>query len=75
LVEKLRVPDTKVQEEIDARRSVDLEKAALGACQYWGQRSKRLFTLEFDRVRKSMSVIVKEVDGQRSNKLLVKVHS
>jgi hypothetical protein len=30
LVEKLRVPDTKVQEEIDARRSVDLEKAALG---------------------------------------------
>jgi Ca2+-transporting ATPase len=46
-----------------------------GACQYWGQRSKCLFTLEFDRVRKSMSVIVKEVDGQRSNKLLVKVHS
>ncbi|CAK9231707.1 unnamed protein product [Sphagnum troendelagicum] len=43
-----------------------------GACQYWGQRSKCLFTLEFDRVRKSMSVIVKEVDGQRSNKLLVK---
>jgi Ca2+-transporting ATPase len=72
LVEKLRVPDTKVQEEIDARRSVDLEKAALGACQYWGQRSKCLFTLEFDRVRKSMSVIVKEVDGQGSNKLLVK---
>lgn len=44
-----------------------------GACQYWGAGSQRLFTLEFDRLRKSMGVIVKELGNEAGNKLLVKV--
>lgn len=50
-----------------------LELQFAGACQYWGSKTERLFTLEFDRLRKSMSVIVKEQDSPTGNKLLVKV--
>jgi hypothetical protein len=50
-----------------------LELRFAGACQYWGSKTERLFTLEFDRLRKSMSVIVKEQDSPTGNKLLVKV--
>lgn len=43
----------------------------LGCCEWWTKRSKRIATLEFDRIRKSMSVIVREPTG--NNCLLVKV--
>jgi magnesium-transporting ATPase (P-type) len=41
------------------------------ACDLWAQERKRLAVLEFDRVRKSMGVIVRTIKG--GNKLLVKV--
>ncbi|KAL6616337.1 hypothetical protein ACP70R_038607 [Stipagrostis hirtigluma subsp. patula] len=42
----------------------------LRCCQWWNQNSCRVATLEFDRVRKSMGVIVKSNSGK--NSLLVK---
>jgi magnesium-transporting ATPase (P-type) len=43
----------------------------LGCCQWWNNAAKRVATLEFDRTRKSMGVIVKANSGK--NLLLVKV--
>ena len=42
-----------------------------GCCEWWTKRSKQVAMLEFDRIRKSMSVIVREPTGQ--NRLLAKV--
>ncbi|XP_038988991.1 calcium-transporting ATPase 1, endoplasmic reticulum-type-like [Phoenix dactylifera] len=42
----------------------------LKCCQWWNEVAQRIATLEFDRTRKSMSVIVKSKSG--SNSLLVK---
>ncbi|XP_010937744.2 calcium-transporting ATPase 4, endoplasmic reticulum-type [Elaeis guineensis] len=42
----------------------------LKCCQWWNEVAQRIATLEFDRIRKSMSVIVKSKSG--SNSLLVK---
>ncbi|KAF5812510.1 putative calcium-transporting ATPase [Helianthus annuus] len=39
-------------------------------CDWWTKRSKRVGIFELDRIRKSMSVIVREPDGH--NRLLVK---
>lgn len=44
----------------------------LECCQWWNEVAQRIATLEFDRTRKSMSVIVKS--KLRSNSLLVKVY-
>nr|BCQ84887.1 sarco/endoplasmic reticulum calcium ATPase [Symplocarpus renifolius] len=75
LVEKMGVPDEKARNRIrDAQLaaycSVDRSTVKLGCCEWWIKRSKRVATLEFDRIRKSMSVIVREPTGD--NRLLVK---
>ncbi|GMH17317.1 hypothetical protein Nepgr_019158 [Nepenthes gracilis] len=75
LVEKMGVPDSKVRNKIwDVQHITnfmsDCCPVKLGCCDWWTRRAKRLATLEFDRVRKSMSVIVREPTGH--NQLLVK---
>ncbi|PWA76491.1 calcium-transporting ATPase, endoplasmic reticulum-type [Artemisia annua] len=75
LVEKMGVPDakarTKIREsQIMANYLIDNNSVKLGCCEWWTKRSKRVGTLELDRVRKSMSVIVREPTGQ--NRMLVK---
>ncbi|XP_015947938.1 calcium-transporting ATPase, endoplasmic reticulum-type [Arachis duranensis] len=73
LVEKMGVPDTKSKNKITNSQNNMVESNStvkLGCCDWWNRRSKRVATLEFDRVRKSMSVIVREPDGE--NRLLVK---
>lgn len=75
LVEKMGVPDTKARNklremQVAANYLIDNTTVKLGCCDWWTKRSKRVATLEFDRVRKSMSVIVREPTGQ--NRLLVK---
>lgn len=44
-----------------------------GCSQLWNEKEHRIATLEFDRDRKSMGVIVDSISGKKS--LLVKVHS
>lgn len=44
-----------------------------GCSQLWNQMEPRIATLEFDRDRKSMSVIVNSLSGKKT--LLVKVYS
>ncbi|XP_022757582.1 calcium-transporting ATPase, endoplasmic reticulum-type-like [Durio zibethinus] len=75
LVEKMGVPDAKMRNKIRDSQLVgsyliDRSTVKLGCCEWWTKRSKRLATLEFDRVRKSMSIIVREPTGL--NRLLVK---
>ncbi|KDP28449.1 hypothetical protein JCGZ_14220 [Jatropha curcas] len=75
LVEKMGVPDVKAgnkirDAELVANYLIDSNTVKLGSCEWWTKRSKRIATLEFDRIRKSMSVIVREPNG--SNRLLVK---
>ncbi|KAJ8573085.1 hypothetical protein K7X08_009596 [Anisodus acutangulus] len=75
LVEKMGVPDSKARSKIRNAQIVssyliDRNTVKFGCCDWWMKRSKRVATLEFDRVRKSMGVIVREPNG--SNRLLVK---
>ncbi|KAK8942649.1 Calcium-transporting ATPase, endoplasmic reticulum-type [Platanthera zijinensis] len=75
LVEKMGTPDTKVRNRLNDSKftvghSIGQNTVRLGCCEWWTKRSKRIATLEFDRVRKSMSVIVRELSG--INRLLVK---
>ncbi|XP_020598282.1 calcium-transporting ATPase, endoplasmic reticulum-type isoform X1 [Phalaenopsis equestris] len=75
LVEKMGIPDTKARNrfydsKFVAEHSVGHNTVKLGCCEWWIKRSKRIASLEFDRIRKSMSVIVREPTG--ANRLLVK---
>lgn len=62
LVEKMGLPDGAV-------RTLDSTET-LGCCKWWNEKARRIATLEFDRSRKSMGVIVKSKSG--NNSLLVK---
>ncbi|PKA64413.1 Calcium-transporting ATPase, endoplasmic reticulum-type [Apostasia shenzhenica] len=75
LVEKMGIPDAKTNNRIResqfvAEYSTGHSSVKLGVCDWWRKRSKRIATLEFDQVRKSMSVIVRESTG--APRLLVK---
>lgn len=75
LVEKMGIPDAKARNrirdaQIAANCSIDRSNVKLGCCEWWKKRAKRIAMLEFDRIRKSMSVIVREPTG--NNRLLVK---
>ncbi|KAL6865413.1 hypothetical protein ACP4OV_016564 [Aristida adscensionis] len=62
LVEKMGLP---------GKNGLSLDASdTLGCCRWWNNVAKRIATLEFDRMRKSMGVIVKTSSG--SNALLVK---
>ncbi|RLN30943.1 calcium-transporting ATPase 4, endoplasmic reticulum-type-like [Panicum miliaceum] len=63
LVEKMGLPGGKNGLSLDPSDT-------LGCCKWWNNVSKRIATLEFDRMRKSMGVIVRTSSG--SNALLVK---
>jgi Ca2+-transporting ATPase len=71
LVEKIGLPDAAEQESLKANRSSSPAETVQAVNNYWGGKSKTLATLEFNRDRKSMSVITKPVD-QKTNQLLVK---
>ncbi|KAK6919938.1 Cation-transporting P-type ATPase, C-terminal [Dillenia turbinata] len=75
LVEKMGVPDVKAKNHIHdahlvSNYIIDRNTVNLGCCEWWMKRSKRVAILEFDPIRKSMSVIVREPSGR--NRLLVK---
>ncbi|XP_035843290.1 calcium-transporting ATPase, endoplasmic reticulum-type-like isoform X2 [Helianthus annuus] len=75
MVEKMGVPDDKARKKIRglqimANYLIDNNSVKLGCCDWWTKRSKRVGTLELDRIRMSMSVIVREPGGH--NRLLVK---
>ncbi|KAH7578082.1 hypothetical protein ACOSP7_000786 [Xanthoceras sorbifolium] len=75
LVEKMGVPDIKARNKIRntqlaANYLIDRSTVKLGCCEWWTKRSKKVATLEFDRIRKSMGVIVRAPTGD--NQLLVK---
>ncbi|PIA34833.1 hypothetical protein AQUCO_03700248v1 [Aquilegia coerulea] len=75
LAEKMGVPDVKARNrirdaQIAADCSIDRSNVKLGCSEWWAKRAKRTAMLEFDRTRKSMSVLVREPTG--FNRLLVK---
>ncbi|KAJ7554239.1 hypothetical protein O6H91_06G132400 [Diphasiastrum complanatum] len=75
LVEKLGVPDLQAQVKINLAReavesSADQKVVHLGCCDWWNDKQTRVASLEFDRCRKSMGVIVQSREGK--NCLLVK---
>eukprot|EP00252_Welwitschia_mirabilis_P019468 TRINITY_DN4521_c0_g1_i1.p1 TRINITY_DN4521_c0_g1~~TRINITY_DN4521_c0_g1_i1.p1 ORF type:complete len:1071 (-),score=207.93 TRINITY_DN4521_c0_g1_i1:373-3585(-) len=71
LVEKMKLPsgtESSVSEMHCAQQ--DSSEVVLGCCDWWAKTADRIATLEFDRTRKSMGVIVRSKTGK--NTLLVK---
>jgi len=71
LVEKIGLPDASSQQSLAKKRTSDPTSTAHAVNDYWGGKAKVLATLEFNRDRKSMSVITKPAD-KKTNQLLVK---
>ena len=71
LVEKLGAPTDAENRSISAARDRDRASAAEGACDAYGSRERKVALLEFDRSRKSMSVLTEPAAGG-ANRLLVK---
>ena len=71
LVEKIGLPDASDQKSLLAKRPIDPVNTAHAVNDYWAGKAKVLATLEFNRDRKSMSVITKPAD-KKTNQLLVK---
>ncbi|KAL7535384.1 hypothetical protein ACHAXR_006456 [Thalassiosira sp. AJA248-18] len=71
LVEKIGLPDAADQKSLLAKRTSDPANTVHFVNDYWGGKAKVLATLEFNRDRKSMSVVTKPAD-KKSNQLLVK---
>lgn len=75
LVEKLGAPSDKENAAIQEGRARDRARFAEGACQAYAAKLQKVALLEFDRDRKSMSVIVAQQragGGKARNRLLVK---
>ncbi|GJM94414.1 hypothetical protein PR202_ga11055 [Eleusine coracana subsp. coracana] len=72
LVEKMGLPGGKNGLSLDPSDALDTQKSEpmTACCTWWNNVAKRIATLEFDRTRKSMGVIVKTSLG--NNALLVK---
>lgn len=75
LAEKLGVPDAAAQQQILQDRRENESACTTGACAHYNSRYTKLATLEFDRDRKSMSVLCTAVNmpantaARRSNRL------
>ncbi|EJK45298.1 hypothetical protein THAOC_36093 [Thalassiosira oceanica] len=71
LVEKIGLPDGSEQAALLEKRESDPAGSVQTVNDYWGSKAKVLATLEFNRDRKSMSVLTRP-DGKKTNQLLVK---
>jgi Ca2+-transporting ATPase len=72
LVEKMGAPSAAQNKAISQARGRDRAAAAEGACEAYGARERKVALLEFDRGRKSMSVLVAPAAGGGATRLLVK---
>ncbi|CAN6471144.1 unnamed protein product [Victoria cruziana] len=71
LVEKMGLPPGSSKlTSLRTSSRLDATEVYLGCCKWWSHQEHRIATLEFDRMRKSMGVIVKSKSGK--NTLLVK---
>jgi len=75
VVEKLGIPDQSLCSKLIEQRQVNPEDCPEPCCSWYNERLERLALLEFDRDRKSMSVICRQASARTRNSgnvLLVK---